>query len=149
MEVLVKQHEVAPVRIGLKLLQISEDGSSSTLVLQEYARHAARQFAGNIPQRKHPARSSWEFDLEVVTKVVMELLKRLDQKEIEGKPDWPAPVGIPTEQPRRRFAWIVVHPVHVPIHVQHVRIIAVELRKSANPIGRKEFTLIQHVLQNP
>src|SRR3974390_989662 len=79
----------------------------------------------------------------------MELLQRLDQKEIEGKPYWPAPVGIAAKEPRGRFAWIVVHSVHVPVHVQPVRIIEGELRKTANSIGRKKFTLVQHVRKDP
>src|SRR5215469_6049547 len=52
-KVLVEQDQVAPVRVGLKFLEISEDRAPSVLVLQEYAGHAARKFTGNFPQRQH------------------------------------------------------------------------------------------------
>ena len=40
----------------------------------------------------------------------MELLQRLDQEEIDGKPDRPAPVRVAAEQARRRLARLVGRP---------------------------------------
>src|ERR1041385_6048186 len=51
MEVLVKQHKVAPMRVGLKLLLVAKHRSAAVRVLQEDVGHASRQLPGNFPKR--------------------------------------------------------------------------------------------------
>src|SRR5258708_5098942 len=45
------------------------------------------------------SRSGRAFHFEVLAIIVMELLQRLDDEEVQGEPDGPAPVGIAAELP--------------------------------------------------
>src|SRR5205807_4921942 len=77
-------HDALPI-FCLKLLQIAEHGATSPRVLQEYACHAARQFARYLPQVHHLSRSSRELDFEVVAEVVVKLLQRLDEQVVRRR----------------------------------------------------------------
>jgi len=44
-EVLVKEDQVTPVWVGLKLLEIPKHRPVTSLILKEYVRHTARQFS--------------------------------------------------------------------------------------------------------
>src|SRR5207302_5964994 len=82
MEVLVKQDQVTPVWVGLELFEISEHRPATSLILEKYACHPARQFARYLPQVHHLSRSSRELDFEVVAEVVVKLLQRLDEQVV-------------------------------------------------------------------
>src|SRR5579862_2959776 len=92
MEVLVKQNQVAPMGVGLKLLQVAEYRSVAIFVTKKDVCHPARQFPRHVPQRLHVSRSSRELDFEIVTQIVVELLQGLDQEKIHRKPNRAAPV---------------------------------------------------------
>src|SRR5712691_6760904 len=104
-EVFVKEHQIAPMWVRLKLLQFSEHRPAALLILKEYARHTARQFSRHFPQGHHLSRPGRELDLELVPEVVMELLERLDQQVVHREPDRSTPVGVPAEQSGRGFPW--------------------------------------------
>ena len=53
-EVLVEEHQIASVRVGLKLLQVPKHRAAALLIVKENARHAARQFPSHLPQGHHP-----------------------------------------------------------------------------------------------
>src|SRR5205823_6799057 len=110
--------------VCLKLLQIAEHGATSPRVLQEYACHAARQFARYLPQGHHLSRSSRELDLEVVAEVVVKFLQRLDEQVVRRKPDRSSPIGIAAKQPCRRLARLIVHAVLIAVHMQGIRMVA-------------------------
>src|SRR3954453_17735678 len=97
-EVFVEEHQIAPVRIDLELLHIPKYWPASLLIPKKNTRHASRKFARHFPQGHHFPRSGRAFDLEVVAKVVMKFLQRLHQQIVYGKPNWSAPVGVPSEQ---------------------------------------------------
>src|SRR5208337_5049636 len=86
-EVFMEEHEIAPVGVGLELFDVPVQGPAAPLILKEYVRHTARQFAGHLPQGHHLSRSGWEFDFEVVSKVVVKFLQRLDQQVVGWEPD--------------------------------------------------------------
>ena len=90
----MEQHQVVPVRIGLKCFEVAEYGPSAIFVAQECAAQAARQFRRNFPQCEHIAGTGRKFDLEVLAQIVMKLLQRFDKQEVHRKPDRTAPVGI-------------------------------------------------------
>ena len=48
-EVLVKENEIAPMRIGLEFLEIGEYRSAAFFVPEKGRRQAPRQFPGDIP----------------------------------------------------------------------------------------------------
>src|SRR5438094_6106572 len=108
--------------VCLKLLQIAEHGATSPRVLQEYACHAARQFARYLPQVHHLSRSSRELDLEVVAEVVVKFLQRLDEQVVRREPDRSSPIGIAAKQPCRRFARLIVHAVLITVLMLGIRI---------------------------
>jgi hypothetical protein len=66
MELLVKEDQVTPVWVGLKLSEIPKHRPVTSLILKEYVRHTARQFSRYLPQGHHLSRSGWELDFEVV-----------------------------------------------------------------------------------
>ena len=148
MEVFVKQDQVAPVRVGLELFEISEYRPAAVFVLQKDAGHAARQFARHFPQVHHLSGTGGELDFEIVAQVVMKLLQRLDQQIIHREPDRPTPVGIAAEQSGGRLAGLVVDAMLHAVDRQLVRIVAMELRQRANAVGREKLVLIQHELEN-
>src|SRR5271166_2194160 len=91
-EVLMEQHQVTPVRIGLELFEIAEHRAATIFIAKENVRHAARKFSRDLPQSHHLSRSRWKLDLKVVAQVVMELLERFDQQVVRRKPNGAAPV---------------------------------------------------------
>src|SRR6266481_8519404 len=93
-EVLVKENQVAPMRVRLELFQVAEYGSMSLFITKKDICHPARQLTRHVPQSLHVSRSSWELDLEIVTEIVVELLQGLDQEKIYREPDWATPVRI-------------------------------------------------------
>src|SRR6266403_1745516 len=92
MEVFVKQHQVAPMRVGPELLEVFEDWPAALFIAKEDARHTARQFARNFPQGHRVSGTSWELDLEIRPKIVIEFLQRLDQQVVYREPNGAAPV---------------------------------------------------------
>src|SRR5690348_13233854 len=96
-EVFVEEDEVPPMWVGLKLFEIPENGPAALLVLQEDARHPARQLSRHLPQSHHLSRPGWKLDLEVVAQIVMKLLQRLDQQVVHWEPNRPPPIGVPAE----------------------------------------------------
>src|SRR5882724_9420431 len=123
MEVFVKEDQITPVRVSLELFEIPEHRATTSLILQEYVRHTARQFSRYLPQGHHLSRPGWELDLEIVSEVVMELLERLDQQVIHWEPDRTAPIGVAAEQPSRRLAWLVVDPMLHVLRGELVRVV--------------------------
>ena len=96
-EVFVKEHQVAPVRIVWKL-ETPKTGrrpfSSRRKMLQ-----AARHFAGHLPQSHHLSRPGRELNLEIVTKVVVEFLQRFDQQKFTGNQMGPRQLELPPNSP--------------------------------------------------
>src|SRR5687768_4772205 len=120
-EVLVKWNQVVPVRVGLQAFGPAEDGTAPRLVLQEYPRQPMRDFLGDLPERHHPPGSRRALHRVAVAEVVVELLERLDEQEVDRKPDRSAPVRVAPEEPTGGFGRLVVHPVLRSIHPQDVR----------------------------
>ena len=67
----------------------------------------------NLLEREMLTRSGRALDGERVAMEVVIPLERLDEQEVEGQPDRPAPVRVPAKQARVRFARRVVETVLV------------------------------------
>src|SRR5262245_13709995 len=93
-EVLVKEHEVVPVRIAPVLFDALEHGTCAVAITQEDARKPSRKVGCDLFERHQLAGTCRTLDLEVVAEVVMELLERFDQQVVDRKPDRPTPVRI-------------------------------------------------------
>src|SRR6266540_6872214 len=147
-EVLVEQDQVAPVGIALEQLEGAVDRPASVTAAQEDAGEAPRQLGRDLPQRHRLPRARGELDLELALEEVIEALERLDQQEVHGEPDRPAPVGVPPEEPGRGLRRLVVHAMLLPVDVKHVGVLAMEARQRADAVRREELRLVQHVPQH-
>src|ERR671925_1782990 len=143
-EVFIEKHEVAPMRITGEALDAAVDWATPVRVAQEDPREPARQLGGDLGERHHVARARRELDLQLAAVEMIEALQRLDDEEVHWKPDRSPPVGVPSEQPARRFRRLVVDTVRVPLDVQDVRMLGVVTRQRANAVGREEFALVEH-----
>src|SRR5262245_49825880 len=120
------------MKIVLEFLRAAVDGSAPVFATQEYARHPLRDFTRHFPQRQHLSGASRTFDLEVLAQIVMKLLQRFDQQEVDREPDGAAPVRIAAEQPRARFRRLVIHAMLHPINLEDIWILVMETRDGAD-----------------
>ncbi len=109
-EVLVEQHQVAPVRVvGVAGVAAVAGRGGPAASRQEQPRQAPRQFARHLPSgsscRPEPVGHS---TLQRVAVEVVIALQRLDEQVVDRKPDRPAPVRVAAEQAGVRFARLVV-----------------------------------------
>src|SRR2546423_209472 len=93
-KVLVKLDQITPIWILLKPLNVTVHRPASGGVTHQWQRQSLRNIGCNIPQRHHRSRARWKFNLEVVAKIEVKPLKRLDQQEIDRKPDRTAPIRV-------------------------------------------------------
>src|SRR5260370_39859544 len=87
MKVLVKKNVVAKVWIVLEPVIVTARGAPAMRVGEKQSRQAAFQLDGHVVDGHVVARASRALDLELVSVVVVELLERLDDDKIHGKPD--------------------------------------------------------------
>src|SRR5689334_1723699 len=79
---------------------------------------------------------------------MMELLQGFDQQKIYREPDRSTPVGIAAEEPRGRFAWLVIDAILVAVSAQNVGMLTMDARDGANSIRRKKLVFIEHHFQD-
>src|SRR5215470_4961727 len=85
-------------------------------ILEKYPGEAVNQFLGDLIKGEILARASGTLDLEVIPVIVMELLQRLDDQEVDWKPDRAAPIGVASKQARPGFRRLIIHLEHVAVH---------------------------------
>src|SRR6516162_7872009 len=73
-KILVEQNQVSPMRVHLKFLIASVNGTAPILIPQENPGQATRKLCRNLPKCHHSAGISRALYLEVVAQVVMKLL---------------------------------------------------------------------------
>src|SRR3954471_23580107 len=73
-----------------------------------------RQVVGNFVQRQIFARARRALHFEIVTVIMMKLLKRFDQQIVDRQPDRPAPVRIAAEYPSLRLARLITNDLCSP-----------------------------------
>src|SRR5262252_361440 len=93
-DVLVEVDVVAELAVLLQLRIQRIDLSHARGVFHEDACEPVRQILGHLIDRDEAARARRTLDAKVVPVVVVELLKRLDDQEVDRKPDRTAPVRI-------------------------------------------------------
>src|ERR1700752_3234305 len=99
------------MRIRLELVQVAKYRPAALFVTKKNVCHPARQLPRHVPQRLHVSRSSREFDFEIVTEIVVELLQGFDQEKIHREPDGATPIRISSEYSGCRFARFIIHSV--------------------------------------
>src|SRR5216684_101925 len=143
MEVFVKQHQIAPMAVGLELFEISENWPAAFFIAKKDARHAARQFARDFPQGHHVSGTRRELDLEIRPEIVIEFLQRLDQQVVYREPNGAAPVGVAAEHSGRGFPRLVTHSVFHSVYSERVRTVAMELGQGANSRSEEHTSELQ------
>src|SRR5438552_2085117 len=135
-EVLVEEDEVPPVRIGLKLVDTTEDRPPPILITDEDAGEPAGQLQADLPERHESVTARGAGHLEAVAVEVIELLERLDQEVVDGKPHRPAPVGVAAEEPARRLGRLVVDAILHAVDVEQVGVLTVHAYEDSVVVER-------------
>src|SRR6516225_1972534 len=97
-KIFVKWNEVVPIRIPLKQVDRAKHRPTAIRVVEEDSGEPSRDLPGDFPERHHPAGSSRAFDPIAIAEIMVELLQRFDDQEIDGEPDRTAPVGVAAEE---------------------------------------------------
>src|SRR2546426_5824636 len=129
---LVKQNQVPPERVPLKLFGAAVDGPPAVRAAQENSGQPAGKLFGDLPQRLHLSRAGGELYGNFVAVVEVEPLQGFDEQEVHREPHRAAPIGIAAEEARRGLRGLVVNAVFVAVEFQHVRVVAVVLGKRAD-----------------
>src|SRR5262245_35491355 len=138
-EVFEEVNQVAPVFVALKFFYTAVYGPAPIFSTQEEFDQPPRQLLADLPQVHHLSRPGWAFDYEVVvvaivSEVLVILLQRFDNQEIDREPHRPAPIGVAAEQPGLRFRRLVIDSVLDALDVDPIRIVLMEARKRADAI---------------
>src|SRR5262249_22780966 len=91
-EIFVEQDEILPMRIAMERLRAPVHRAPTVRPAKEDPAEPPRQLVGNLGERAQLARASGTLHSEAVAEVIVELAQRLDDQEVDGKPDRPAPV---------------------------------------------------------
>ena len=142
-EVFEKQNIIAPVRVGLKFFARSVNWTAAAGVRGEDVDETVREFHRDFPEREHAARSRRTLDFEAVSRLIVELLQRLDEQKVHRKPHGTAPIGVATEGTRRRFGRLVVDAVGATGDLQPERVLAMVLRDRTKAERAQEMFLVE------
>src|SRR5262249_26552351 len=91
-EVLVEQHQIAPIRVVRPAAVRSCERPAAVVVWEECFREARAEFMRNISQVQQVARASGALELEAIAIKVMVTFEGFAEQIIDGEPDRPAPV---------------------------------------------------------
>src|SRR5437867_9470162 len=134
-EVLVKQEQVAPMRVLLEFLHATVDGTPALGIAQENARQPTRQFRRHLPEGYLALGAGWKGYGQAIAVKVVKLLQRLDEQVVDWEPDRSTPVRVATEQPGAGLRWFVIHPVFRAVDREDVRVRAMKLGERPNAVG--------------
>src|SRR5712691_3387462 len=133
-KVLVKQEHIAPMRVLLKFLHATVDGTPALGIAQENARQPTREFRGHLPEGYLALGAGWKGYGQAIAVKVVQLLQRLDQQVVDRKPDGAAPVRVTPEQPGAGLRRLVIHPVFRAVDREDVRMRAMTLGERPNAV---------------
>mmetsp|Transcript_1014 Transcript_1014/g.1902 ORF Transcript_1014/g.1902 Transcript_1014/m.1902 type:complete len:336 (-) Transcript_1014:1955-2962(-) len=142
-EVLVEEDVVAPQGI-LPGVVAAEAGAAAFLVDHEHVAHALFEFQRDLPQVQLVAGVRGALDHEGLAVVEVVLLKALDEQEVDGIPDGPAPVRVAAEHIRPGFAWLIADAVFLAVVGHLVRVLLVVLGQRPDAVLGQELVGVQH-----
>src|SRR5215831_11997500 len=147
-EVLVEVQVVAKLAVVLHLGIQRVDLTHAGRVLQKDSRETVRQLLGDLIDGHKMSRAGRTLDLETVPVVVVKLLKRLDDQEVDGKPHRTAPIGVASEEARSRLGRLVVHAKIGAVYREDEWMRVVIARHGAHAVVRQKFVRIEHPLEH-
>src|SRR5262245_4372798 len=124
-EVLVEVQIVAELTILLQLRIERVHLSHAGGILQEDSRKTVCQLLRHLIDREKTARAGRALDTKAIPVVVVELLQRLNDQEVDRKPDRTAPVRVASKQPRPGLARLVVDDERAAVQPVRVGVIFV------------------------
>jgi hypothetical protein len=136
------------VRVAVEERHAAVDRTASGRVAHEQPAEPAFELPRDLVERHVMAGSRRAFDGEVVAQVVVELLQRFDDQEVDRKPDRPSPVRVAAEHGRPRLAGLVVDAVNAVADEQLVGRGPVPARHGAHAVRRQELGFVQHEVQH-
>ena len=78
-KIFIKQHEITPVRVLLKLLRPSVHGSAPVRITQEDTRQPTRQLFGHLPEGRLTLGAGRQWDQQAIAIKIVQFLQRLDE----------------------------------------------------------------------
>src|SRR5262249_55409010 len=115
-KILVKVNIVAKLVIVLQFRILRIYLAFADRILEEYPGKAICKLLGNLIDAEIPPCARGTLDLEVISVIVVELLQRLDDQEVDGEPHGATPVGVTSEQARPGLIRLVVQLERVAVH---------------------------------
>jgi hypothetical protein len=144
-----EKQQVAPVRIALELFERSVHRATSLAVAQEDANQSALQFNADLLQ-VHPASGARRtLHSKTVTQEAVELPQRLDDQEIDRKPDGAPPVRVASQKSAVRIGGDVIYEILCIAQPQSLGMFTVKARKRTDAVGREKLRFVQHDAQDP
>jgi hypothetical protein len=119
-EILVEENEVPPVGIVLELRHSAVYGAFTGAIAKEQTGQASRELLGDSLEAEEVTRARGALHLEIISIIMMELLERLDEQIVNGKPDRPPPVRVSAEQSTSRLCGLVPDGEGLPVDGQTV-----------------------------
>src|SRR6266853_4708495 len=144
MEVLIEQHVILPVRIGLEFLRPAVNRPPPRFSSQKDSRQPIGNFSPYLKEVHQFARACWAFDLERVAVIQIELHQGSKQQYVHWHPYGPTPVGVPAEHASVRFGRKIVHSVFLATHIENIRMLGMEAGYCPYSVVAQEFFLIKH-----
>src|SRR5947208_13055019 len=107
-EIYVKEHKVAPVRVVGETRVAAVARAAPAGVGEKDAGKARAKFKGDLTEVHHAPRSGEAFDLEAVSIEMVVAFEGLEDEEVYREPDRPTPVRVAAEEPGSGFARVIV-----------------------------------------
>src|SRR6516164_6607895 len=147
MEVLTEEDEVAPMRVGGKARLLPVARPATAAVGKEQLNQAPGKLGRGLSEIHSNARADRYLHSKTVTIKVVVALKGFDQEIVDRKPHRAPPIRVATENRSGGFSGSVISAQLSVASVHDEGMLAVDRRKRPEPIRRKEFALIEQVLQ--
>src|SRR5262249_13413086 len=128
-EVLVEEHQVAPVRIILKLGGAAIYWTTTIIPAQEDVSQAARYLFCYLEQIHLTTRTGRTLNDKVVAVVGVVLQQRADDQTIDWHPDRPSPVGVAAKHAAIGFRGQIRNTELLPSNINLIRMIGVKARQ--------------------
>src|SRR2546423_8218885 len=148
-EVLVEEHEVAPMRIPGVADVVAMAGTLPILVREEQPREARRQLARYLAEGHHAAGADRTLDCERVSIEMVIPLQRLDEQVVHRKPERTAPVRVAAEQAARAFARRIIDAELLAARAEDEGMVPVGARDGAEAIRREKLGFVEQVAKHP
>ena len=130
-EVLMEQQRIRTgIRACTNLIRAPAVGTDP-----KQARKTPGQFLGDRLKGHEMSRPGGTLHGETSAQDLVKPLQRLNQKVVDGEPDWSTPVGIAAEQAGTGLARFISNSEDGPVQHQRHRLLGVGLGQRANPIG--------------